>query len=176
MLANDSKASEPLDTVNEGNGQFTVTQTATSSSNTVIKYTITGTATPSGVSALEDDYTKLSGTVTILAGQTTATIDVTVLDNTLLEDDETVTITLDSFVSRDPNVTFLGKLSDTVTIFDDDFANVLIAANDAKASEDPLDDGQFTLTLSSISDTDTVVTYSIATGVDKPPTARTTRR
>ncbi len=63
----DLKASEPLDTVNEGNGKFVLVQTLVSSTDTVIKYTISGTATPSGTSALEDDYTKLSGTVTILA-------------------------------------------------------------------------------------------------------------
>ena len=167
LVANDNKASEPLDTVNEGNGQFTVTQTAVSSSNTVITYSVAVSAlsaTPSGVSALEDDYIKLSGSVTILAGQTTAVIDVTVLDNTLVEDDETVVVTLTGFSSRDPNVTLGTNLTDTVTIFDDDQAEVTISANDNAASEDPLDNGQFTLTMNAISDTDTVVTYSIATG------------
>ena len=164
LFANDNKASEPLDTVNEGNGQFTVTQTALSSSDTVITYSVGGTATPSGTSALVDDYTKLTGTVTILAGQSTATIDVTVLDNALVENDETVIVTLTGFVSRDPNVSLSGTLTDTVTIFDDDQALVTIVANDNAASEDPLDNGQFTLTMNAISDTATVVTYSIATG------------
>jgi len=167
LVANDNQASEPLDTVNLGNGQFTVTQTKLSSSNTVITYSVAVSAlsaTPSGVSALEDDYTKLTGSVTILAGQSTATIDVTVLDNTLVEDDETVVVTLTGFASRDPNVVLSTTLTDTVTIFDDDQANVTIVANDKAASEDPLDPGQFTLTMDAISDTDTVVTYSIATG------------
>ncbi len=73
--------------MNEGNGKFVLVQTLVSSTDTVIKYTISGTATPSGTSALEDDYTKLSGTVTILAGQTSASVDVTILDNGLIEDE-----------------------------------------------------------------------------------------
>ncbi len=68
-------------------------------------------------------------------------------------------------MSRDPNVTFGSKLSETVTIFDDDQATVSINANDKLATEDPIDNGQFTLTLSGTSDTDTVIKYTIATGV-----------
>ena len=52
--------------------QFTVTQSTTSASDTIVSYTIAGTATAGGT-----DYTTLSGSVTVLAGATTATIDVT---------------------------------------------------------------------------------------------------
>ena len=50
------------------NGVFTVTQSAESSTNTVISYTVSGTAS-SG-----DDFAALSGTVTIPAGSTSADI------------------------------------------------------------------------------------------------------
>lgn len=159
LLTNDPLASEPFDTVNEGNGQFTVVQTAVSSSPTIISYTIGGSATPGS------DYKALSGVVTIPAGATSAFIDVTVVDSVELEDDETVVVTLTKITSGDPDVTLSGTLAGTVTIYDDDQALVTIKANDAKASEDPLDDGQFTVSLSEISDTNTIVTYSIASGV-----------
>ncbi len=54
-------------------------------------YTVTGDAT-SGI-----DYTALTGTVTIPANQTTATIDVLVSNDIVLEDDETVVVNLDNF-------------------------------------------------------------------------------
>ena len=55
-----------------------------------------------------NDYTTLSGTVTILAGATTATIDVTVLDDSLLEGTEDVIVTLASITAGDPDVTIDG--------------------------------------------------------------------
>ena len=54
---------------------FTVTQTLASSMATVLSYTVGGTAVSGS------DFTALSGTVTILAGATTATIHVPVLDD-----------------------------------------------------------------------------------------------
>ena len=96
-----------------------------SDTDTVISYTVTGDATAGS------DYTALSGTVTIMAGSTTATIDVTVIDDNLLEDNETVTVTLDSITSGDADITIGASNSDTVTISDEDTAEVTIAANDA---------------------------------------------
>ena len=83
IAANDAAAAEPAD-----DGQFTVTLSNPSDTDTVISYTVTGDATA------DSDYTALSGTVTIPANTTTATIDVSVLDDSLLEDNETVTVTL----------------------------------------------------------------------------------
>ncbi|AMV30637.1 Calx-beta domain protein [Pirellula sp. SH-Sr6A] len=159
LVTNDPLASEPFDTVNEGNGQFTVVQTAVSSSPTIISYTVGGSASPGS------DYKALTGVVTIPAGATSAFIDVTVVDSAELEDDETVVVTLTKITSGDPDVTLTGTLAGTVTIYDDDQALVTLKANDPNASEDPLDDGQFTVSLSEVSDTNTVVTYSIAAGV-----------
>ena len=48
------------------NGEFTITLTSPSSTDTVVNYTVAGTAT-SG-----NDYTALAGSATILAGSTTA--------------------------------------------------------------------------------------------------------
>ena len=76
IAANDPAAGEPAN-----NGQFTVTQSQISATDTVISYAVTGTATPGA----GNDYTALSGSVTILAGATTATINVAVLDDVLLK-------------------------------------------------------------------------------------------
>ena len=150
IAANDDSAAEP-----GNNGQFTVTLTNPSDTDTVIRYTVGGDATPGS------DYTTLTGTVTILANATNATIDVSVLDENLLEDNETVTVTLTEITSGDANISLGGAKSDTVTISDNDTAVVTIAATDATAAE-PGDDGQFTITLSNPSDTDTVIRYTVS--------------
>ena len=159
IAANDSSASEPSD-----HGQFTVSLSNSASTDTVISYTISGTAAGGA------DYTALSGTVTINAGDSSATIDVTVTDDLLSESLETVTLTLDSVTAGDPDIAIdSGAATATVTITDDDSALVSIAANDASAAE-PGDDGQFTVTLSTPAGSDTVISYTVsgtaAEGVD----------
>ena len=150
VTANDATASEP------GNdGQFTVSISNPSATDTVVAYTIGGDAT-SG-----DDFTPLSGTVTILAGQTSATIDVAVADDSILEDNESVTLTLDSITAGDADISIGAADSATVTISDDDTATVSISSIDSIASE-PGNDGQLRVTLSQPSDSDTVVSYAIS--------------
>ena len=150
IAANDDSAAEP-----GNNGQFTVTLSIPSDTDTVISYNISGDATPGS------DYTSITGAVTILANATTATIDVSVLDENLLEDNETVTVTLTGITSGDADISLGATVSDTVTIADDDSAVVTIQANDNSAAE-PGNNGQFTVTLSNPSDTDTVISYSIS--------------
>ena len=148
--ANDNTAAEP------GNhGQFTVTLSNPSDTDTVISYSISGDATPGS------DYTTLTGSVTILANATTATIDVRVIDENLLEDNETVTVTLTAITSGDADISLGATVSDTVTITDNDTAVVTINANDDNAAE-PGNNGQFTVTISNPSDTDTVISYVVS--------------
>ena len=155
IAANDATGLEPID-----NGQFTVTLSNPSATDTEIAYSVTGDATAGS------DYSTLSGTVTVLAGNTTATIDVTVLDDNFVEDNETVTVTLDSIASGDANITIGTTNSDTVTIGDTDTAEVSLFAFDDIAAE-PNNNGQFTVTISQPSDTATVVNYSV-TGAATP--------
>ncbi|MCF6803127.1 hypothetical protein L3V81_13195, partial [Thiotrichales bacterium 19S3-11] len=155
IAATTASATEPGGVGNDG--QFTVTLSNPSDTDTVISYSVTGDATAGS------DYTTLTGTVTILAGATTATIDVSVIDESLLEDNETVVVTLDSITSGDADISIGALNSDTVTIADDDTAEVTIAATTANATEPGGvgNDGQFTVTLSNPSDTDTVISYSV---------------
>ena len=93
---------------------FTVTLSDTSSTDTVISYSTSGTATSGS------DYTALPGMVTILAGETTATITLPVTDDAVLEDTETVTVTLNSIVSGNTGVSVGGTTVATIDILDND--------------------------------------------------------
>ncbi len=125
-IADDDVATVSFAKINDGaetntptNGVFRVTQSAVSSTDTVVPYSIAGTATPGA----GNDYTTLSGTVTIPAGQTTADIVVFVLNDAVIEDTETVTLTLTGFGTHDPDITLdvnPANLTATVNIVDDD--------------------------------------------------------
>ena len=138
------------------NGLFTLTQTTTSESATVVSYTVTGTATNGGI-----DYTSLTGTVTILAGATSATIDVTgIVDDTIVEGTETVVVTLDSTDNGLISIAAGPADTATVDILDNDTAEVSIAAT-TDANETGTANGLFTLTQSTTSESATVVSYSV---------------
>jgi hypothetical protein len=120
-IADGTESSSPVD------GVFRVTQSAPSSTDTVVNYSISGTATAGG----SKDYSVLSGSVTILAGQTTADITVDVLDDALVEATETVIVTLSSFGTHDPDVTLSSAAPNrkaTVNITDTDVPTFTTAA------------------------------------------------
>ena len=169
IVATDAGAAEATP-AGADNGQFTVTLSQASNTDTIIAYTIGGDAIAG------TDYTTLPGTVTITANATTATIDLSVLDDLILEDNETVTVTLNSISSGDADITIGTANADTVSISDNDAAQVAIAASDATASETTpagTDNGRFTVTLSQASDTDTVISYT-ASGDASPGSDYTT--
>jgi hypothetical protein len=91
-----------------------------------VNYTVAGTAT-SGI-----DYTALSGSVVIPAGSTTATIDVIPVDDTIVDPDETVEVTLSlgtGYVPHSLNSTA------TLTITDNDTAGITVSAISGNTSE-----------------------------------------
>ena len=88
-VAASSDAAEP-----STNGSFTVSLSSTFATDITIAYNFTGTATQNS------DYSDAgAGSVVILAGQTSATIPITVIDDALVEDPETITINLTSATS-----------------------------------------------------------------------------
>jgi len=125
ISANDPAAAETGDP-----GQFTVTRAGgDQSAELVVNYTIAGTA-ENGV-----DYNEsppLDGTVTIGAGQPTATIDIAPVDDLEIEGAETVLLTL----SSDPAYVLGAGTSDVVTITEDEQPAVVVVATDASAVED----------------------------------------
>ena len=106
-----------------------------------VNYSVSGTAT----STL--DFEALSGSVVIESGATSATIAVNVLEDTIIELDETLTITIDSIEYAGPAAITIDDMdSDTLTITEDDNAVVVINATDQFAGEGQ-DNGRFTVSL-----------------------------
>ena len=107
IVATDSTATEgnPADT-----GVFTVSRTGSTSASLTVNYTIGGSATNGA------DYQTLTGSVLIPAWASSAPIVVKTLDDTALEGNETVILTL----SADAAYTLGAPTSATVTIVDNE--------------------------------------------------------
>ena len=160
IAATDPTATEtPTD-----NGQFTVTLLAAAATNVVVNYTVSGSALPTA------DYTALSGSVTILAGNTFAVINVSgIVDDAIFEGNETVIVTLTS--TDNASVRLGPPASATVTITDNEAMppSVTLLVAPPSMSETG---GVATVTaiLSAISDQEVTVTLAFsgtaADGVD----------
>src|SRR4030095_9850788 len=102
-----------------GSGRFTFTRTGFTGGALTVKFTVSGTA------ASGSDYTSIGTNVTFVAGSSTAAKTVNVLNDTVVESNETVVLTLapgTGYVIGSPS-------NATVTIQDDD-ATVTAAATD----------------------------------------------
>ncbi|MGB3221285.1 MAG: Calx-beta domain-containing protein, partial [Desulforhopalus sp.] len=149
VIATDSDAGEP-----GNNGEFTVTISPPVPVATLVNYSVTGVGAVNG-----SDYVALSNSVTVPVGGTVA-IPLTVLDDSIVEGNESVMVTLASTDNPSVNISALFA-SDTVAISDDDSATVSIAATDGAADEAG-DPGLFTVTLTNPASVDTIVNYSVA--------------
>lgn len=106
ITASDAAASEP-----SGNpGQFTIMRTGSTQFPQQVNFAVSGTAVPNA------DYVTLSSPVIIPAGANSRTLAVSVIDDLILEGNETVMVTLTGGV--DQSVGSPGNA--TVTIFDND--------------------------------------------------------
>src|SRR5262249_2243048 len=170
ITASDASAAETVAPATANPGRFTVTRTGDTTSDLVVNYTVTGTATNG------TDYAALTGTVTIMAGSSSAFIDVTVINDVRTEGDETVIVMLSpaaTYSVADPT-------SATVTIADNE-PEVSITANDPNAAEtvSPAspNPGQFTVTRTGDTTADLVVNYTVSgtatNGVDYATLSRT---
>jgi regulation of enolase protein 1 (concanavalin A-like superfamily)/plastocyanin len=126
--------SSGLETVSPA--QIAVVLSEAPAGGTSVDYAITaGTATDA------TDFTAATGTLNFSAGQTFATIPLTVLDDSDVEVGETVTLTL----SNPVGIVLSTSATHTFTITDDDTPLVTITASDATATEDG-DTGAFSIT------------------------------
>src|SRR5207245_1229054 len=132
-----------------------VSLTQASATDTVISYSVSGTAS-SG-----PDFSPLSGSLTIAANQLSATITVAVLDDTLVEGTETVSVTLSAISSGDPQIALGAVNAATLSIADNDAVTVSIATtrDGALSLHDAL---PISVSLTQASATDTVISYSVS--------------
>ena len=133
--------------------QFTVTLTGTSNQTVTVDF-----QTGDGTAKAGSDYTAASGTVTFTAGETTRSISVATLEDTIREEDETFSVTL-----TNPAGATLADDTATGTITDDDTQLPALSIADAE----PVTEGataQFEVTLSAESQQVVTVAYATADG------------
>ena len=138
-------------------GVFTVSQGRISTKPTTVTYAVSGTA------ASGTDFTALSGSVTIPVGETSATVPVSILEDSLIEGDETIVFTLTSVTSGDLTTQFsatAGQLTASVTITDDDFATVLVSNDDLLATEGRTDDATMRFSLAGQPNSPVTLTFA----------------
>ena len=134
------------------NGAFTVQLDRALPAAATVNYTVSGTGTSA------TDFTALAGSVTIPAGQTSVSLPVTVLDDNNVEGDETVIVTLTTASTGTiPLVVSTAAANATIKIID---AEAVRIGSPSNAEEDRLKSGEFTVTLTGPSSTDTVVSYT----------------
>lgn len=107
LSATDATAAEP-----SNNGIFTFTRTGATTASLAVGYTISGTATNGS------DYNTIGTSVTIPAGSATATVPVTVINDSAVESDEQVTLAINSSASYTigtPNAASVTITSDDTT-------------------------------------------------------------
>ena len=138
-------------------GVFTVSQGRISTKPTTVTYAVSGTA------ASGTDFTALSGSVTIPVGETSATVPVSILEDSLIEGDETIVFTLTSVTSGDLTTQLsatAGQLTASVTITDDDFATVLVSNDDLLATEGRTDDATMRFSLAGQPNSPVTLTFA----------------
>jgi hypothetical protein len=152
VAATDASASE----AGPDTGRFTISRTGDTTVSLTIHYTLSGTAVNG------TDYVSLSGSLSIPAGATSATVTVAPIDDTLVEGNESVILTL----SSDTTYTVGSPGSAIVTIADNDFTTpipvVSMTATDMVASEPGTDTATVTISRSVASSTSLTVHYTIA--------------
>ncbi|HEU4977922.1 MAG TPA: Calx-beta domain-containing protein [Solirubrobacteraceae bacterium] len=156
--------------VTEGNSgttnlPLTVTLSAPSGKTVTVSY-----ATADGTATAPADYTATSGTLTFNPGETSKTIDVPVVGDTLVEGDETFSVTLSS-----PANASIATGTGTATIVDDDApvvtnpANLSVGDASVKEGDTGTTPAPFTVTLSAASLSPVTVHYATADGTAHAP-------
>ncbi|MEM7144084.1 MAG: Calx-beta domain-containing protein [Verrucomicrobiota bacterium] len=140
------------DRFTDTDGVFTVSLSRTSSTDSTVSYNTSGTAVAG------TDYNAPSGSVTIPAGDTSATVDIDVIASTEAGDSSTVTLTLASITSGDELLN-IDPNNDTATITLNNGSLAGITANQ-NGSRSIDQDGQFTVTVSPTSSSQTTINYT----------------
>ncbi len=108
------------------NGTFTFTANGSVTGNIIVRYTLSGTATPGS------DYTAPSGSVTISGnGTKTATVSIPVINDAAPEDTETIVLT----ITPDPAYKVYNDGSATMRMTDDDSERIALSTHSAALAE-----------------------------------------
>ena len=128
IAASDANAAETTVGQTANPGVYTISRTGSTTSPLVVSLSYSGSATSGS------DYSSLPTQVTIPAGQSSVTLNVTPIDDSLVESNETVVATLQSATAYSLDGT---RSAATVTIADNDQALpvVSVRATDAVAAE-----------------------------------------
>ncbi|MBP6807950.1 MAG: hypothetical protein KA125_06610, partial [Chromatiaceae bacterium] len=133
-------------------GTFTFSRTGDTAPALTVNYTVEGTATAGS------DYLALGTSVSFAAGATTATKTVTPVQDSLIEANETILLTL----APGTGYTVGTPASATVTLTSDDLATtVSVSASDASATEAGLTTGRYTFTRAGGTTTALTVNYTV---------------
>jgi hypothetical protein len=141
-------------------GTFVLSRAGDASQALTVNYTVGGTATAG------TDYTELSGTASFAAGSSQAVITVPTLDDTDVDPDETVEVT----VTAPTGLTIEGNATQSLTILDNEPTQpptISIAPQSVGAEKDPLAtgqplNGQFVLTRTGDLTNELTVNYTVA--------------
>jgi len=147
--------------VAEGAGSATITATlnATSTAEVTVTY-----ATSSGTATALNDYLTTTGTLTFTPGMTQTAFNVTIINDALIENAETFSVTLSNPVSA----TLGTPAAATVTINDNDQAAVALSSASYSANEN-VGTLPVTLTLNQAAPYTVTVTYATSNGTASAP-------
>ncbi len=138
LLPNDFLAAETIAGQPPNPGSFTISRTGDAGLPITVLYSITGTATNG------TDYANLSNSVTLAAGQTSVTLPINIIDDTIAESTETIILTLGNGTGYTISPTNTAVI---VNIADNDQPVVTVSASDPQAVEaggEGVTDGAFT--------------------------------
>ena len=132
---------------------LTVDLSAVSAKDVTVDYAVTGTATGSGT-----DYTLANGTLTINAGSSTGTINISsIIDDSIDEANETVIVTL----SNPSNATLGSDDAHTYTITDNDDAPIVDFNATSSSDAESVSSAGLTVDLSAVSGQNVTVDYAV---------------
>ncbi|HBL59814.1 MAG TPA: sodium:calcium exchanger, partial [Cyanobacteria bacterium UBA8803] len=147
-------------TITEGssgtkNATFTVSLSASSGRTATVNF-----ATANGTAIATSDYTATSGTLTFAPGETTKTITVPIISDTLGESNETFTVNLSSAT----NATIADGQGVGTIVDDDSIPSIRISDATIIEGDSGTSNATFTVTLSAASTQTTAVNFTTADG------------
>ncbi len=139
---------------NAGMAVFTISLSAATNQDVTVAY-----ATANGTATAGSDYTATNGTATIVAGMTTATVSVPILDDTIHEDNETFNVNL-----TNPTNATIADAQGVGTIIDDDAPPLPTLRINNRTVNEGAGSVTFTITLSAASTLPVTVRYTTSDG------------